>query len=45
MRKLVTEHVEFYNTEGMHGGIGYKILMDKYLEYIGSEREVFSSVS
>ena len=45
MRKLVSEYVEFYNNERIHGGIGYKTPREKYLEYLGSHQEVLANVS
>jgi len=44
MRGLVAEYVEFYNTERIHGGIGYKTPRERYLEYISSKQEVLSKV-
>jgi len=45
MRKLVSEYVEFYNNERIHGGIGYKTPRERYLEYHGSRQEVLANVS
>jgi len=44
MRRLVSEYVEFYNTERIHGGIGYKTPRERYLEYVSSQPEVLSNV-
>jgi len=44
MRKLVLEYVEFYNTERIHAGIGYKTPREVYLNYIRSAQEVLSNV-
>jgi len=45
MRKLVFEYIEFYNTERIHGGIGYKTPQEKYWDYIHSQQqEVLSNV-
>ena len=32
------KYVEFYNTERIHGGIGYKTLRERYLKYISSKK-------
>jgi len=45
MRELVDEYVEFYNSERIHGGIGYRTPREKYLEHIGSHQEALSDVS
>ncbi|MEO2068139.1 MAG: IS3 family transposase, partial [Desulfurobacteriaceae bacterium] len=44
MRRLVSEYVEFYNNERIHGGIGYKAPREKYLEYLGSRQEILANV-
>ena len=45
MKRLVSEYVEFYNNERIHGSIGYKTPREKYLEYLGSHQEVLANVS
>jgi len=45
MERLVREYVNFYNTERIHGGIGYKTPRERYLEYVSSRSEVLSNVS
>jgi putative transposase len=37
MRKLVSEYIEFYNNERVHGGIGYKTPRERYLEFVSSQ--------
>ena len=44
MRELVSEYVEFYNSERIHGGIGYMTPREKYLEHINSHRETLANV-
>ena len=45
MKELVVEYAIFYNTERLHGGIGYKTPKEKYKEYIASQqREVLAKV-
>jgi len=44
MERLVREYVNFYNTEGIHGGIGYKAPRERYLEYVSSRPEVLFNV-
>ena len=44
MRKLVSEHVEFYNSERIHGGIGHTTPREKYLEHTNSHRETLANV-
>ena len=44
MKEVVSEYVEFYNTERIHGGIGYKTPREKYLEYFHSRQEVLANV-
>ena len=45
MERLVRKYVNFYNTERIHGGIGYKTPRERYLEYVSSQPEVLSNVS
>ena len=44
MRELVSEYVEFYNSERIHGGIGYMTPREKYLEHINSRQERLANV-
>ncbi|WP_457642010.1 integrase core domain-containing protein [Persephonella sp.] len=45
MRELISEYIEFYNSKRIHGGIGYKTPVEKYLEYIHSVKEVLANVA
>jgi len=45
MRKLIYEYVEFYNNRRIHGGIGYKTPVEKYMEYINSTEKVLANVA
>ena len=44
MMELVSEYVEFYNSERIHGGIGYMTPREKYLEHTNSPRETLANV-
>lgn len=44
MKNLVLEYIEFYNTERIHAGIGYRTPREVYLDYLRSAQEVLSNV-